>query len=239
MLGASYEFLPGDTAYVSFNVVQFAVAGKDKVHLSWGIEPVDAGGVKLVPPASGKIEETLAAEDKDWSPKVRHSFLIPPFLESGTYRIRLTVKDETSGGAAEQDIPFRVRGASIAPSDTLVGRNFRFLKSEDGTVEVTSYKPGDTLWARFEITGFKLGLKNRYEVEYGLAVQDGEGQVVFTEPKAAEEQNESFYPRRHMPGMLSLTLQNDVAKGSYAIVVTVLDRVGMQKFESTHPFRIE
>ena len=32
------------------------------------------------------------------------------------------------------------------------------------------YQPGDTLWAKFDITGYKFGENNRFSVDYGLAI---------------------------------------------------------------------
>ncbi len=55
------------------------------------------------------------------------------------------------------------------------------------------------LWARFDITGFKYGEKNRYSVEYGLAILRETGEQVFAQPAAADDSHESFYPQHYVP----------------------------------------
>jgi hypothetical protein len=180
----------------------------------------------------------LSVEDKNWVPKIRHEFLIPLFLASGAYRIAVAVKDEVAGVPATLDIPFHVRGINVAPSDTLVVRNFRFVRAENSEQIVTAFRPGEMLWARFEVTGYKVGPKNRYEVEYGLAVKRGD-EVLYSEPMAAQEQDETFYPKRYLPGALSLSLKDGVAPGEYTLVVTVRDQLGMQVAVESRPFRVQ
>lgn len=237
-MGVNHYFIPGDSVFVSFQAAGYAASEKSEVRLSWRIEVFDPRGVPLVPVTAGKVEEALSIEDKNWLPKIRHNFLIPLYLDSGAYRIAAAVKDELNGASATIDIPFRVRGIDVAPSETLVVRNFRFVRSENSDQLVTAFRPGQMLWARFEVIGYKLGPKNRYEVEYGLAVKRGD-EVLYAEPKAAEEQDENFYPKRYLPGALSLNLQKEVAPGEYTLVVTVRDRLGKQTAEESRPFRVE
>ena len=62
------------------------------------------------------------------------------------------------------------------------------------------YHPGETLWARFDMTGYKYGDKNHYSVEYGLAILRESGEQVFAQPAAAADSSEGFYPQRYVPG---------------------------------------
>jgi uncharacterized protein YfaS (alpha-2-macroglobulin family) len=174
-------------------------------------------------------------------PKARFSVRVPPSAASGAYRIRIQVKDELGGGETSGEVSFAVRGHRVEPSETLVLRNFRFLRGEeDGPpLPVAAYRPGDTLWARFEITGYKLGEKNRYQVEYGVSVLRPTGEVLYTQPSAASEKDETFYPRRYVLGALSLNLDANLAKGDYVLMVTAKDLVGNQTSEIRRPFRVE
>ena len=94
------------------------------------------------------------------------------------------------------------------------------------------------MWARFEITGYKLAEKNRLDVEYGVSVLRPSGEVLYSEPNAASEKDESFYPKRYVQGMLSLKLDPDIALGDYTIVLAVRDQIGGQQYETRHPFLI-
>jgi hypothetical protein len=173
-------------------------------------------------------------------PIVRHSVPAPPLGDPGTYRILVLVKDLLAGAETKAEIPFRLGGRQVAPSDTLVVRNFRFLRSEEDREPLPAavYRPGDTLWARFEIRGYKYA-DNAIHVEYGLAVLGPTGKTLYTEPRAAVEQSASFYPKRYLTGSLSLNLQPNAKPADYTIVLSVRDEIGKQVSETRHPFRIE
>ncbi len=240
-LPASYTFVPGETVFFTFAVDGFTAAEDGQIKLSYVARPADAQKVPLVPPFTGKLEAELAPEDKNWHPKARHEFVLPSYLEPGAYRLQVTVKDELAGTEAVSEISFQVRGRSIPPASAVTARNFRFLRSEeDGEgLAAAVYRPADTVWARFEITGYKLGEKNHFQVEYGLAVLSPSGKVLFSQPQAATEEEQPFYPRRWVAGVLSLTGRADTKPGEYTLVLTVRDLVGKQSEESRHTFRVE
>ena len=62
---------------------------------------------------------------------------------------------------------------------------------------------------------------------------------MFTQPGAAADTAESFYPQHYVPGALSLNLAAGVPEGAYTLVVTMADKVGGQTAEVRGPFRIE
>lgn len=243
-LPASHLFLPGESVFVTFRVAGYQKAGeeRERIHITWQLEAFDPEGVPIVESKKDKIDVELAAEDKNWVPKARHNFELPPIADSGTYRITLAAKDELSGAASKIDIPFRLRGPAVEPSATLTYRNFRWLRSEDDTtpLKTSSYRPGDQVWARFAITGYKFAAANRFEISYGLEVfRDAEGKSMYKEDTAATITDQSFYPKRHMGGVLNLNLQPDIAKGSYTILLRLRDHVAAQTHESRHTFVIE
>ena len=85
----------------------------------------------------------------------------------------------------------------------MIVRNFRFLRNEDDEkpLPVAAYRPGDSVWARFDMTGYKLGDKNQVDIEYGLTVLREDGSVAYTEPQAANQKIQTFYPQRYQPGV--------------------------------------
>jgi len=89
------------------------------------------------------------------------------------------------------------------------------------------------------MTGYKYADRNRYSVEYGLAILRESGEQVFAQPAAASDSSESFYPQRYVPGALSLSLAPEVPEGSYTLLVTIADKIGGQTAEVRGAFRIE
>jgi hypothetical protein len=244
-VSSGFEFLPGETIHFSCQVEGYKkVEDKlevEKILLTYEVEARDSRGVLLQPVQDGKEGGTVTAEDKNWMPKILESIVIPPLAESGEYRIFVKVKDEMAQATAEVRVPFTVKGRDIPPSDTLVVRNFRFLRGEeDGkALQLAAYRPGDLVWARFEMTGYKLGEGNQFDIAYGLQVLRADGSVAYSEPQAATGKEQTFYPQRYQPGVLNLSLAKDQKPGEYTIVLKVRDNLGNQTYETREKFTVE
>jgi hypothetical protein len=244
-LGPNHIFLPGETVFFSCRLTgyQSAVTGDNQrsVKLSWTLDVTDPSGVPLVPGAKGEIAEPISPQDKNWFPKFLHHFNLPPFAPGGAYHVKVTARDEVAKADLTSQLDFQVRGHAVEPSPVLAARNLRFVKDEtDGPpIEPAVYHPGETLWARFDITGYKYGDMNRYSVEYGLAILRESGDQVYAQPAAAADSSEGFYPQRYVPGAVSLNLQPNVPEGSYTLVITMADKVGGQTAEARREFRIQ
>lgn len=239
--------MPGKPGYAGGETLFFAclVSGygkdvKENIALDWKIEAVDDQGVALTKPVAGKIAEELAPEDKEWKPKIRYSFELPYTAVCGDCRIRVAVTDRMSKLSATVEKAFTIRSRAVEPSEALTVRNFRFLRREDDSepLATASYRSGDELWARFEITGFRYGDGNKVHVDYGLSVFRPSGKLLYQEPNAATAEESSFYPKRWVPGVLNLRLQG-LAAGEYPIQLEVRDRIGNQKYEQRVTFRVE
>jgi hypothetical protein len=236
-----FPFAPGETVFLSFQVDGYKRTPEQHIQLVASIDAFDPRGAHIVQTLKKEVKVDLAPEDKEWTPKFHETIMLPPVAIAGAYRIAISVEDQVAGTSTKLDVPLRLRGRNIEPAETLVARNFRFLRSEeDGQpLEVAAYRPGDTLWARFEIVGYKLGEKNHIHVEYALSVLSAAGKVLYTEPKAAVEDESAFYPKPFLPGILSLSLKPGTPAGEYSILLTLRDEVGNQTEESRHPFRID
>lgn len=239
-LPASFVHAPGEVLFFSFQVTGYKPAD-DKVHLSYQINAFDPAGVRLMEPIKGVVEATLAPQDKEWKPKIHPEIALPPLAGSGTYKIVAEVLDDVAKTEARKEIAFTVKGHEVAPSETLVVRNFRFYRSEEEPEPLARavYRGGDSIWARFDIIGYKFGEGNQVEVSYGIAVLNAEGKVLFSQDQAAVEQGGSFYPKRYVPGQMSLTTQSNMRPGEYAILVKVEDKIGGQKYEARETFQIQ
>lgn len=240
------EFRPSETVHLSFRLAKFETIeddDKQKLELSYRIEVVDANGTPVVAPHTNRIQTQALAEDRNWTPKGRWSFDLPDHAEPGLYEIRVTARDEIGKSEAKSTVKFRVAamGRRVEPSGELVTRGFGFFGSEESTraLDPAIYHPGELVWVKFDVTGYKLGEKNAMDVRYGLEVIDSEGKTGFSQPEAAKEQFEGFYPKRSVPAAFNLTLPKDVKKGSYTLVVRIRDVVGKQELEVKREFRVE
>ena len=240
-LPSSYAHVPGETLFLSFQVAGYKASAADKVHLSYKIDAYDPHGVRIVEPVASEIEDSLAPEDKNWKPTVRQEIQVPPLADSGVYKIAVSLNDEIGHTAASQEVTFTVRGHPVEPSDTLVIRNFRFYRGEQDTepLQKAAYRPGDPVWARFDITGFKYGEDHAIQVSYGVAVIAPSGKELWSQAEAAVEKSQSFYPKRYVPGSMSLKLQPNIRPGEYGMLISAHDLVGNQTCELRQNFSIE
>jgi hypothetical protein len=241
------DYIPGETIHFSCQTEGFRKvdrpkdAGKQDVFLKFQIEVRDKNGTLLQPAQEGKIETIVTPEDKAWMPKLRDTIVVPPLADTGEYTVLIKLSDELASAKIEKSVVFHVKGRDVAPSDTLIVGGFRFLRNEDDEkpLAVAAYRPGDAVWARFDMTGYKLGDKNQVDIEYGLMVLSEDGSVAYTEPRAANQKLQTFYPQRYQPGVLNLNLAKDQPLGKYTIVLAVRDNLGKQMFETRETFSVE
>jgi hypothetical protein len=234
------SFYPGEHVYVIFNVAGFHVTEYEyKMKISYRIDFIGARGEPFSTTEGGVIEQEVYPQDQKWKPIVRAGPRIPFHAEAGTYKIELYVKDELKPQEeARQDLTFEVLGKQIGDAEQLTVRNFAFLQSEGGKpVETPSYRPGDTLWGTFYITGFELRQNNSYEVDSRLQVIDPDGEVMYAFTPQ-EEEGESYYPRRWLPGRFRVDLDKDIPGGEYVLVLSVRDNLGNQESLTRYPFQI-
>jgi hypothetical protein len=241
------NFVPGQTIFFSCQSEGFHAVdkpndyGKRNVSLKFTIEVRDKAGALLKPIQDGKIETTVTQEDKDWKPKLRDSIVVPPLASTGEYEVHVKLSDELAKSTVEKTAVFHILGRDVEASDTLIVRNFRFLRGEDDekALPVAAYRPGDPVWARFDMTGYKLGEKYQVDIEYSITVLREDGSVAYQQPDAATQKIQTFYPQRFQPGELSLNLAKDQPLGKYTIVLAVHDNLGKQMYETRETFSVE
>jgi hypothetical protein len=245
-VSAGYRFLPGDYLYFTFEIAGFAVQAKKEgeskqISLEYQVTPQDNDGRDLAEPVSEKVQTELSAEDKNWVPKRRASFLLPSFLAAGPFRVHVAVRDLFAKAQASRDFPFSVGGIAIQPAANITVEDFRFLRNQNDTepLGVPAYGPGDTVFARFEMTGFRNGTGNEHHVAYGVKVLGPEGKAFIQDPDAADLQAGSFYPAQFIPGNIALKMDKNNPHGEYVVVLTVRDLIAHQQFELKQAFSIE
>lgn len=241
-----FTFLPGDYVHFAFEVSGFKTVGGDyatsrQIALTYRVALIDPSGAVIEEQAAEKINDDISPQDKNWMPKRRAAFVLPSYIAAGTYHIRLAVHDEYGKNDVTRDFPFRVGGRNLEPASSLTVQNFRFLRDEkDGPpLETPAYRAGSTVWARFDMTGFKTGPKNELHLKYGVTVSRPDGSVIFTQPEAADEKMELNYHPQFVPGVLSITTTPSLAKGEYTMTVSIHDLLGKQDQAANFKFRIE
>lgn len=238
---AGFEHAAGETLWVQCRVAGFAKTENQQVHIKYSVQAFDPKGVALDEVYQNELKTEVSVQDKDWLPKINTSIQVPPLAGPGAYKILVKVEDVVAKANAELPVTFKVRARAVEPSDTLIVRNFRFYRDEDGNQPApnSTYKPGDGVFARFDIIGYQFGPKNKVDVAYVTTVIAPGGKVIWTQPEPAVERSEAFYPQRYVPAAMGINLQKTIRPGEYAIGVQVKDAVGGQAYEAKFTFTIE
>ncbi len=245
-VSSEFRFLPGDYLYFTFEIAGFSIHSENEgetrtISLAYEIIAEDREKRALAPPVSGEIKAELNPEDKNWVPKRGATFLLPSFIAAGPFQIRVAVKDLIGKTEASREIPFLVGGTSLQPADSITVENFRFLRGENDAdaLSVPAYSPGDTVYARFEMTGFRNGPENDHHVSYGVTVLAPDGKPFIKDSQAADLEDRSFYPAQFIPGNLALKMGKSNVRGEYVVVLTVRDLLAGQQYETKKVFSIE
>jgi hypothetical protein len=235
-----FEYIPGQTLFFACRIANYAKSADAKIHLAYSVQPFDAKGVPLTELYKNDLADEVAAQDKEWLPKISTEIALPPLIGSGSYRVVVKVEDLVGKATAELSVPFAVRARAVEPSDTLVVRNFHFFRGEEDAqaLEEAAYRSGDGLWARFDLIGFRYGPNNRIDVSYVASILGAGGKVLWSQPEPAVEQSESFYPKRYVAGAMGLSLQG-TKPGSYTLQIQVKDAIGNQTCAAQQVFTVE
>ncbi|HEY3837923.1 MAG TPA: hypothetical protein VGL72_15180 [Bryobacteraceae bacterium] len=234
-------FVPGETIYLSFDVENYSLTKEQGTAVSWVVEATDPKGVPIVPPAEGKKQATLQAEDKNWLPRARQAIILPTLCTGGLYSIHIKVTDQNSKDTAEADTKFKVSGPELPATPELVIRSFAFFRTEEDPKPLQSptYRSGDSMYARFQIAGYKYGPGNAIDASYGISILGPAGNVMYTQDPASEEKSASFYPKPYFDASMSLSLNAGTKAGDYTLVITAKDKVGSQTAEARKTFHVE
>lgn len=234
-------FQPGEMVFFSFQLENYRMGVTGKVQLTGHVQAFDVNGVPIMPRDEDLIGTTVSQEDKDWKPKMRSQFPVPPIAPPGNYAIRFEAVDQQSHQSASGELAFRVGGKGVPPASSLTVRNLGFYRTQEdeAALKIAAYRPGDMLWVRFDMTGYKYGEQNSIDVGYDVEVTSQQGRQMFAEEDAAVEKSQAFYPQPWVPAMFNLNLQPDTPVGTYTLVITAHDRVGNQKAVERADFKVE
>ena len=240
-MGDRVKFVPGETVYISFDVEHYTLTKENSVAISWVVTAADPKGIAIIAPAEGKKQANLQPEDKDWMPRARQAIVLPSPAPGGTYSVHIKVTDDNSKESAEADTKFLVAGTELPPAPELTVRYFGFYRSDDDPQPLASpvYHSGDTMFAHFQLAGFKYGAGNAVDVNYAISILGPGGNVMYTQDPAVEEKSASFYPKPFIDATMNLSLNAGTKAGEYTLVINARDQVGNQKAEIRKTFRVE
>jgi hypothetical protein len=237
--GARYG--AGDVLFFSCRIANYAKSPEQRVQLAYSVQALDPKGVPLMEIFKNEIAEEVAPQDKDWLPRISTEIAIPATVQPGAYKIAVNVEDLVAHATASLDVPFMVRGRVVPATDKLTVQNFHYYRAEEDTkpLDQPVYKVGDSVWIRFDVTGFHYGPKNQVDLSYLFQVLAADGSALWTAPEPVVDQGESFYPRSYVSGAFSIKVQSAVKPGEYAIGVKATDAVGKQTVEARQPFTVQ
>lgn len=227
-----HAFFSGDQIFFDARLKGYTrTEGLDpRIELNWNIRLMDAEGRLLTQPKTGEIKAELAPEDADYRPRVRADFQLPLLLLPGSYRIETVVKDAVAKAEKKFTRALEVGGRKPEIGTALTANGFRFFRSDQDRRPLAEpvYRPGETVFVRFDISGYKLGERNKLEVGYGLLVLTPEAQPFLREENAARHETATFYPQLWVPAALEVKLPPTAQAGAYVMLITVRDYVGNQ-----------
>jgi hypothetical protein len=236
------RLVAGETGFFRFSAQGFKTSDAGRVQLTGHAQVFDPEGKAIMPRDEVAIATSLRDEDKDWKPFLKFQFQLPPIARPGTYRIRYEVADDQTKKTAHGEGTFAVAGRDVAPSPTLVIRGLGFYRTadEETPLRVPAYRSGDSVWMKFDATGYKYGDQNAIDVSFDVAVTLADGnKPLFSQQDAAVERSQAFYPQPWVPGAFSVTLQPNMKIGDYNVEITAHDGVGNQTAKATATFRVE
>ena len=243
-VASQYRFRPGEQVYLAFQITGFTKKEDEDEHdhikLEFEIKVSDKAGVYLAKPITGRLDEELARQDKDWLPKINRNFSLPDTLVTGDYHIQILVRDLIAETKTSAGPPLGVEGPRVKATKTLEIQNFQFFSDEDNLklLPKAVYKPGDAVHVKFNISGFSTGIANSYQVGYGLKVLRVDRSQLFAQPKAATEMDATFYPRAYLVGAFHLNLDKTIAAGKYFLIVELTDELTGLKHETERSFEV-
>lgn len=240
-LPADFQHAPGETLFFSCRIAGFTKSPKEEIHLKYSVQAFDPKGVALSEIYQNEMQEEVGPQDKDWLPKVETQVDLPPILRGGAYKILVKVEDVLAKTSAELAAPFQVRAKDVPASPTLTVRNFQWYHTdeEERPMARPVYHPGDNMWMRFDMVGFKYGEGNKIDVSYVASLVLASGKAIWTQPEPAVEQSESFYPKPYIDGEFGISLQKNFQPGTYTMAVAVKDAVGKQTYEGKFNFTVQ
>ena len=241
-LPANFKHVAGETLFFSANISGFAKSADSKINLTYSVQAFDPKGVPVAQIYKGESKDDISPEDKNWLPKIETQIVLPDILLPGSYKIMVKADDVIAKTSGELTVPFEVTGRAVTASPTLIAKDFRWYHNEEDESAMSQpiYRPGDKMFMKFAITGYKYGPNNKVDVSYRPSLVLENGKTIWTqEGDPPSEQSESFYPRPYVEGEFGISLNSDFKPGTYTMAVSVMDAIGKQTYQGKFQFIVQ
>ena len=240
---ARHEYRGGDVVWFDCRVQGYARTEETdpRFALTWNAGVIDARRQAVTRAKQGKLSGELTDEDKAYRPRIRFDVALPPLLLPGRYVIGVAVDDEIDKTKKTATFEIKVGGRAMEIPKELTAAQLRFLRQEDDRrpLDAATYRPGDPVWLRFEIMGFRHGESNKIDVEYGLLVLGPSGQPFLRQDPASGHTAESYYPQFYVPASVRIELPPKATAGEYIVVLSLRDKVSGQSAAARTSFTVE
>jgi hypothetical protein len=239
-LPAAFKHVAGETLFFSCNISGFTKS-QDQVNVTYSVQAFDPKGVPVAEIYKSEAKEEVGPQDQNWLPKIESQIVLPDILLPGSYKIVVKVEDLLAKTAADLSVPFEVNGRTVTSSPTLVAKDFRWYHNEEDARAMSQpiYHPGDNMFMKFDITGYKYGDNNKVDVSYTASLLLEDGKSIWTQPEPATEQSEAYYPKPYVEGEFGISLNKDFKPGTYFMAVAVKDAIGKQNYEEKFQFIVQ
>jgi len=240
-LPAGFKHVAGETMFFSCNISGFTKTPEEQINLTYSVQAFDPKGVPVAEIYKGVSKEEVGPQDKNWLPKIESQIVLPEILRPGSYKIVVKLEDLVAKTTADLSVPFEVAGRDVAPSPTLLAKDFQWFHNEDDLRPMSQpiYHAGDNMFMKFVITGYKYGDNNKVDVSYVASLVLENGKTIWTQPEPATEQSEGYYPKPYVTGEFGISLNKDFKPGTYTMAVAVKDGIGKQNFQGKFQFTVQ
>ncbi|HEX3746105.1 MAG TPA: hypothetical protein VHW09_19330 [Bryobacteraceae bacterium] len=240
-LPAAFKHVAGETLFFSCNISGFTKSAQNQINVAYSVQAFDPKGIPVGQIYKNESKEEVGPQDKDWMPKIEDQVVLPDILQPGSYKIVVKAEDLIAKTSADLTVPFEVNGRDVKSSPTLIAKDFRWYHNdgEERALNPPLYHPGDNMFMKFDITGYKYGANNKVDISYVASLVLEDGKTIWTQPEPALEQSESYYPRPYVEGEFGISLNKDFKPGTYTMAVDVKDAAGKQNYQGKFQFTVQ
>lgn len=218
----SAVYHPGDTLFTRYTLAGYETDDQGRVNLRIAIAVTDPNSL-TVAQWEGTLNRKLADDE---TPQGRFTFTLLPYVPPGTYRIRMTVRDDARNKVAEQITVFTVDAPQPVFSSSLDLRDMQLSLSDGGPPVREAVSPGATVYLNAKIAGVQFA-RDRVQVRVAFQLIDPQGEVVIDKPDfiTINESVEYHPPGFYIPLSSTVHLPSSGPVGTYTQKYEVTDLV--------------
>lgn len=235
-VGSTFE--PGKEAFLQFRLGPVASNKQGHVDTQVNFVVKDSQGRPLLEPVLLELKEPFPGGGNGRGElPINFKLRLPAYVEGGDYIIEVVAIDRLGKQEIQDKIPFQVKGPKIPKGASLGVQDYRF-RGEEGVKAEPDYRPGETVYSKFNVLGFKLGEKNDVKLRLSLLVLDQKGQILLDRPNLLSIAEGFFYPPSYFPVNTRVNLAPGASAGNYTLNYSLHDEVAGTQMKFEKEFRV-